>query len=110
VPTIRWTQWCTAKTCAGARRMFLHLFANIVSTFVEVCSFKRMPACRVTAMSAILLWGEEVGVKPIYYEPKEKNVWTWHIISPLSEKRGGRLSRVPHLIVPIVTAATDRVL
>jgi len=27
---------------------------------------------------------------------------TWYIISPLSEKEGGRVSRVPHLIAPMV--------
>jgi len=27
--------------------------------------------------------------------------WTWHIISPLSEKVGGRVPRDPHLIVPM---------
>jgi len=26
----------------------------------------------------------------------------WHIISPLSEKVGGRIPRVPHLIAPMV--------
>jgi len=32
----------------------------------------------------------------------EYNVGAWHIISALSEKVGGRVPRVPHLIAPMV--------
>jgi len=35
-------------------------------------------------------------------KPKEKTVATWHIIFPLSEKVGGRVPRVPHLIAPML--------
>jgi len=42
-------------------------------------------------------------VKPIYYETsREKYGVTLHIISPLSEKVGGRVLRVPHLIASMV--------
>jgi len=35
-------------------------------------------------------------------KPKEKNVGTWRIIFPLSEKVGGRVPRVPRLIALVV--------
>jgi len=51
-------------------------------------------------------WGTSWCETNILQNLKRKCWGTWYIISPLSEKVGGNVPRVPHLIAPMLTVQT----